>query len=1308
MSNISPLSGKDAWVKYFQSRGLTQEQAQNAVDTVDLTDGLSQEEATTLGLEAEATIDRYIRQGWSADGEAGVETEEQGVNVMEADELERAYAAIARYADAHNISYEQAQRIYFQSDISFTRQSLSEVKAEREATRTEWVSAYNTKKTENPDLTFVDWAKERFGITDANDPVLANLEAYIGSHADATPEQLVDYLLLNGFAARLTADIQTDPAEGDNPGLGLSQAITGRTAPSDYQVATLEPFYRNAPATETQEPNTHEHETQQAEAAPPSTETTASTGTSGTTEASATLDARRYFETMAALLKEHPGMTLQVGSFRYSWYNGQVAAGDTFGTARAGEEVISLLQESLSVFEGHFTEGDITGALSWINGQYDADAQAHLNLLLTIEGYISSGRQAYAGVEDAGYNDEDYNPANQASQPANPPVTPDTPSAPATAAQTTTIPEVGRDEYTGSLRRLGDLLRDRPDTTLQVGEWTIRWEGDRRHGQVIAENGQGGRLEGDQIRGLLRLVFGADDGSSNVYNVLRGISDNYSRGSAPHLDLGAMVEHYDSAGSFRIAFGSGGTPQAPRVAPPVNPATPAQTETPTERTIYSEQIPSDILAVGEMTTAEQLLFVYALSNDDISAQSKEGETALQTLDRLYPGVSGWTAVLTETNNSIQGYLPADRAGMGLVTLAYELASLSTESEPVAAEIFDEIGENGEESWTFDNSDVPADTPETPPVPTDVPVTAESILAEAGHIRQEVRAREGERNSEVAEMIYLKEQSAGLPSDFAGLSGIQLRLFDLLREEAGTLAQEGDLAGALALYREAVALTLVPANRRSDVEQAIILPLEEQILAASQTPSPPPPAGAQAAPVIAEPSPETPRDITRDVAALRDNPAPALATPVASPEHEIVPEPAVGLTALAAAPAPPPPPANPRARAGETLAQVLQTISGGGSYTIYTAAGELPGGYEQVSIKDILNDADSFLRELDPQVNLESAVRAEYLVRLNQLAAALQTPELEDDQVAVAALQGLKTAYYTASNAEYSAGRGEYDEAIAAYERIENPPAFMEDRITELRGLREAAAAGQQRLADLREQARRDYTALTTYATENNLTDQDLSGNLQLAETSFNDLDSMTTEQEIQNFIDSLPGVRDLGEQVIARREAGELTEATDGAGTESAPPAARGNLGDIPTIQLISANPQVPANRVEMVLQDKWQGIADKFNGVASGIARRNAYEYVAISGYLEFNPSTGRIRWAELEFSSDSGTVSDFATLLGDDANGDGRPDEVGIYDAVANRANALRFTPDTEFTGDSHFQDVGGGWYRYDRRMRAAAAAN
>lgn len=1011
------MSGKDAWVKYFQSRGLSKEQAQTAVDTVDLSDGLSQEEATTLGLEAEGTIDRYIRQGWAADGEAGIETEEQGVNVVEADELERAYAAIARYADAHNLSYEQAQRIYFQTDISFTRQSLSEVKAEREATRAAWVSEYNAKKAESPDLTFVDWAKERFGITDENDPVLANLQAYVTAHADATPEQLVDFILLNGFAARLTADIQTDPAEGDNPGLGLSQAVTGRTAPADYQVATLEPFYRNAPAA-TEEPASVETETQQAETAPPPAETTASTETSGTTEASATLDARRYFDSLAGLLREHPGMTLQVGSFRYSWYNGQVAAVDTFGTIKTGEEVIPLLQESLSVFEGHFTDGDVTGALSWINGQYGADAQAHLNLLLTIEGYISGGRQAYAGVEDTGYNAEDYNPASQASQPSNPPVTPNTPSAPATVAQTTTMPE---------------------QITIDAGELF-------RQGEEAF-----GRGEYQQAIDLYQTAF-----------------DNLP-GGRPLMEMARC----------QIALG----------------------------------------------------------------RAEEARATLARLRSEYPNFVAFPAY--------DEYVSGLEASLSLPSV--------TQTAPQEARL-DE------------------------PPPT--------------------------------------------------------------------------------------------------------------------APPPPPSTPAPAAPVVAEPSPENPVDITQDIAALQ-----APAVPIVSPEPEIVPEPEIAPqpSVVAEAPAPPPPPpATLRQTAGESLAQLIAA----GDYNLISITTLLPGP-ENFSLRGVLTTANNQFRNLGQGDPLKDQFKAEYIRLLSEISAVLKSPDTTDDQAVIDALNGLNNIYYAFDGAEMAVARGDYSRAIAAYEGIENPPAFITARLEALKGLRDTAAAQQTQLADLRAKANVEYQTLLTYVSDNGLNDQDLTGNLAWIEAEYGRLDSTQDPAEIQKFIDSLPGIRTMGEQVIARRESGELTEATVSAGTESAPPAARVNLGDIPTIQLISANPQVPADRVEQALRDKWQTIADKFNGIAGGIARRNTYQYVIISGYIEFNPSTGRIRWADVGFTSDSGTVSDFATLQRD-ANGDGRVEEVGINEAVADLENDLRFTADMEFTADSHYQDVGGGWYRYNQRMRATASAN
>lgn len=785
MSNISPLSGKDAWVKYFQSRGLTQEQAQNAVDTVDLSDGLSQEEAANLGLEAEATIDRYIRQGWQADGEAGVETEEQGVNVVEADELERAYAAIARYADAHNLSYEQAQRIYFQTEISFTRQSLSEVKAQREATRDSLVAEYSAQS-----LTFTDWVKERFGITDANDPVLANLTAYITAHADATPEQLVDYLLLNGFAARLTADIQTDPAEGDNPGLGLSQAITGRTAPADYQVATLEPFYRSAPAA--------------TEAPTPPAETTAE-------------------EATAAPPVETPPSPVAEEEFDES--NFSISIGED------GQEV-------------------------WDFGTSE--------------------------------------------------MLPET-EAPETLAETTVEPPVVATEQ----ERVLDL----------------------------------------------------DDGRDIPFSVTS---------TAPEV---ASIP----------------------VVPPVEVVTPA--------------------------------------------------------------------------------LPIEPP-----TVAVNLGSVTD----------------------YDNG-------------RDIPFA-------------EIRSR--------------------------------------------------------------------------------------------QEPSP----------VVAVPvAPPTP------------------------PQLEIAPEPEIVPTPTVAA-------ATPRQTAGQSLAGLIEADD----YNLDSITTLLPG-QENHSLRGTLNSANNLIRELGQDNALDGQIKAEYARLLSELSAALQTPDTADDQAAEAALNGLSNIYYSAESAEMAAARGDYGGAIETYEGIENPPAFLTARLDELRGISDTAAAEQTALADLRTKAREEYQKILDYVSQNNLTDQDLSNNLARLAAQVERLDSMQDPAEIQKFIDALPGIRTMGDQVIVRRTAGEQVGTTAIAGTETTPPDNRSRLGDI------------PLNLNDQQMQSSWKYIFDKFT-IARDLARSTQMD-LTLTGYFCFNPATGEIA---------------LSSIVSDPYLYDSYGDE--LRERVSQTRQAFRFNPNPNFPAGIYEADSsrGEGWYR------------
>lgn len=251
--NITPLSGKAAWIAYFQTRGLTQEKAtqiantmddgNNGVEeggvTVDLSDGLSSGEATALGLQAEATVDSYIRQGWAADGEAGVETEEQGKAILETDELERAYATIAEYAETYGISYEQAQQIYFQDGVtSFVRQNLNEAKENRSARITENKDSLQIVLDGAVDRSaeVLDWARQRFEIAEG-DPVLKNLSDYLTAHQQASSQDILNQLLLYAFASRFFPEIQTGV-------LGLSTPIT-RAYTGKFEADSLTAWYKN-------------------------------------------------------------------------------------------------------------------------------------------------------------------------------------------------------------------------------------------------------------------------------------------------------------------------------------------------------------------------------------------------------------------------------------------------------------------------------------------------------------------------------------------------------------------------------------------------------------------------------------------------------------------------------------------------------------------------------------------------------------------------------------------------------------------------------------------------------------------------------------------------------------------------------------------------------------------------------------------------------------------------------------------------------------------------------------------------------
>jgi tetratricopeptide (TPR) repeat protein len=1103
MADIVPLRGRDAWVRHLQTRGLSAEAAGRVADTlsqenqgvrysngeevteggvmVDITDGLSQDEATALGLEAERTTDRYIRQGWEADGEAGVETEEQGVNITETDELEAAYAAIARYADAHGITYEQAQRIYFES-TGFSRQNLREQRETRQATHDSLLGQYEAwKAVDGHDQAgaFLTWVKETYGLDD-NDPVIQNLQSYIYSEVEAghtpDPAGLLAYLQLNFFASQFQGDsqdiqINANTAE-ENYGLGLTNAIPLRANiyRGDYAEAPTTAFLRNAQPAAADEPAgteepAEESETQQAEASTPPADdaagTTAATGTTASTGATETTPPPD--ETAAnppADTTIPPDTTAGAGT----------PPGTTVATASTEQ-----------------------------TGTTDA---------LPTEGTEPS---------------------------STPPVPP---------------PSGGETE-----RAEGGTVAATTPTAEETPAETIDAETEATHLLTLAQ----GEMTPDEA------------GSTNPTQALR-----YYREALALLDPSS--EMYEQAYNEYQAF-----LQSPRIY------------------FGTEPLPLEIDPYNNPP----------LPPDLIGRQIDESVRADLAADR---------AIDVD---------PGDDIPFGTSVFAEAREAFRQGDYDRAIELYNEA---------FDY--LPGGRP----------------LLEIARCYIALGKMESARTI----LASLREQYP----DFCVNPRYEQEIAALEEQVA---PQENPPATTVAVTE--------PTTTTVTTTEPVVTTVATTEPEPAATTVPP----AEDTPETLAPSPDTPIDITADIPALQEPTPTAIPAPLPPAPPE---EPAA--------------PANPRARAGETLARVLQTINEGQFAYISTAASDLPGGYEQSSIRDVLNDADTFLRGLDPQNVLEGQFRTEYLSLLQQLAAAMQTPDTADDQAVVAALQGLKSAYYTASNAEYSAGRGEYSEAVTAYERIENPPAFVTARLEELRGLRDTAATQQQQLTALRAQARQAYGDLMTYVSDNHLTDQDLNGNLRIAQAVAERLDSVTDPQQIQDFIDSLPAVRTLGEGVVARRGAQELAGTTDTSGTQVTPRNPRRDLGDIPTMQAILADPRVSPERSAGVLLGNWQRLADRlFQGVANAAAIRNG-QTVMVSGYLEFNPSTGQVRLAEMNLEP-----SDYLTL-DLDLNGDGTVENgVSLWEAVRQRGSAMRFTPNTAFSAGQNYQDVGGGWYRYSQRL-------
>ena len=112
---------------------------------VNLTDGISKEELAALGVK-QADIDVVIAQGWALDSDSTKQTNEYST-VIEDDELDKTFTAIRQYADAHGISEDEAEKIYFKCSLS--REDLQEVKKQRigaeDALNKDYVSWQNKK-----------------------------------------------------------------------------------------------------------------------------------------------------------------------------------------------------------------------------------------------------------------------------------------------------------------------------------------------------------------------------------------------------------------------------------------------------------------------------------------------------------------------------------------------------------------------------------------------------------------------------------------------------------------------------------------------------------------------------------------------------------------------------------------------------------------------------------------------------------------------------------------------------------------------------------------------------------------------------------------------------------------------------------------------------------------------------------------------------------------------------------------------------------------------------------------------------------
>ncbi len=202
----------------------TAEQAKSdkSIKTIDLTNGLDQDEAKTLGVDISTGINRIAAQGWALKkGEEGYQENVADVSVIDNDEIVKQDAAIQKYADAKGWSFEEAQAYYytFKNPEDFSRQDLDTQKTNRIASEATLFAA--AKEAPNAELFYASVGKQ-LGIDDKN-PIMLNLKQYVEKEKIdlGTPEgkqKAVAYIMKNASASRCDKDFQTK-------NLGLNIAI---------------------------------------------------------------------------------------------------------------------------------------------------------------------------------------------------------------------------------------------------------------------------------------------------------------------------------------------------------------------------------------------------------------------------------------------------------------------------------------------------------------------------------------------------------------------------------------------------------------------------------------------------------------------------------------------------------------------------------------------------------------------------------------------------------------------------------------------------------------------------------------------------------------------------------------------------------------------------------------------------------------------------------------------------------------------------------------------------------------------------